>query len=82
VPGFAAARRAKLSRFLLKQEGEHIGLVGHMPHLGEIAAWLVGSKKARIELAKSGVARLRCGDAPGKGMAMLRWLVTLVWYGE
>ena len=34
-----------------------------MPHLAEIAAWLIGSKKAQLELAKSGVACLHCGDA-------------------
>ncbi len=72
----------KLSRFLLKQTGERVGLVGHMPHLAEVAAWLVGSKKAQIEIAKSGVACLSCGDAPGKGMAVLNWLVTPEWYGE
>jgi hypothetical protein len=53
-----------------------------MPHLGELAAWLIGSKKAQVELAKSGVACLRCGDAPGKGMAVLQWLVTPAWYGD
>jgi phosphohistidine phosphatase len=70
----------KLSRFLLKQEGERIGLVGHMPHLGEVAAWLIGSKKAQIEIAKAGVVLLHCGDAPGKGLAVLRWVVTPEWY--
>jgi phosphohistidine phosphatase len=72
----------KLCRFLLKQEGEQIGLVGHMPHLGELAAWLIGSKKVQIEIAKTGVVCLRCGDAPGKAMAALQWLVTPEWYGE
>jgi len=72
----------KLSRFLLKQEGEHMGLVGHMPHLAEVAAWLIGSKKAQIDIAKAGVACLSCGDAAGKGMAVLRWLVTPDWYGD
>jgi phosphohistidine phosphatase len=72
----------KLSRFLIKQEGERFGLVGHMPHLAEVAAWLVGSKKAQIEIAKAGVAYLHCGDAPGKGLAVLQWLVTPDWYGQ
>jgi phosphohistidine phosphatase len=76
------ARPRKLSRFLLKQEGAKIGLVGHMPHLGDFAAWLIGSKKAQVELAKSGVALLRCGEAPGKGMGVLQLLVTPEWYGE
>jgi phosphohistidine phosphatase len=70
----------KLSRFLLKQEGEHIGLVGHVPHLAEVATWLIGSKKAQIDIAKAGVALLHCGDAPGKGLAILQWLVTPEWY--
>jgi phosphohistidine phosphatase len=70
----------KLSRFLLKQEGERVGLVGHMPHLAEIAAWLIGSKKAQIDIAKSGVLCLHCGDATGKGLAELQWLVTPAWY--
>jgi phosphohistidine phosphatase len=72
----------KLSRFLLKQPGERVGLVGHMPHLADVAAWLIGSKKAQIEIAKSGVVCLTCGDAPGKGMATLQWVVTPAWYGE
>ena len=70
----------KLSRFLLKQEGEHIGLVGHMPHLAELAAWLIGGKKSQIEIAKSGVLCLHFGDATGKGLAELQWLVTPAWY--
>jgi phosphohistidine phosphatase len=70
----------KLSRFLLKQEGERIGLVGHMPHLADVAAWLIGSKKAQLDIAKAGVLYLRCGDAPGKGLAVLQWLVTPDWY--
>ncbi len=72
----------KLSRFLLKQDGEHVGLVGHMPHLAEVAAWLIGSKKAQIEIAKAGVACLHCGDAPGKGMAVLTALITPEWYRD
>jgi phosphohistidine phosphatase len=70
----------KLSRFLLKQDGERVGLVGHMPHLADFTAWLIGSKKAQIEIAKSGVVCLHFGDAPGKGLAVLHWLVTPEWY--
>jgi phosphohistidine phosphatase len=70
----------KLSRFLLKQQGERVGLVGHMPHLAELAAWLIGSKKAQLDIAKSGVVCLHCGEATGKGLAELQWLVTPAWY--
>jgi phosphohistidine phosphatase len=70
----------KLARFLLKQEAKRVGLVGHMPHLGNVAAWLIGDKDVEIELAKAGVAFVRCGEAPGKGLGTLRWLVTPEWY--
>jgi len=72
----------KLSRFLLKQGGEKVGLVGHMPHLGMIAGWLIGEKNVQIDLAKAGVAYIRCEEAPGKGLGVLEWLVTPEWYGE
>jgi phosphohistidine phosphatase len=70
----------KLSRFLLKQEGEQIGLVGHMPDLATFAGWLLGDKKLPIEIAKAGVVHLTCGDMPGKGLASLVSLVTPEWY--
>ena len=70
----------KLSKFLLKSAGKKIGLVGHMPHLAEFAAWLLGGKGAQIDLAKSGIALITCGDLPIKGMGTLQWLVTPEWY--
>ena len=75
-----SSRPRKLSRFLLKQDGERVGLVGHMPHLAEVTAWLIGSKKAQIDIAKCGVVCLHFGNAPGKGLAALQWLVTPAWY--
>lgn len=70
----------KLSKYLLKTGGEKIGLVGHMPHLGEYAAWLLGNKKFQIEIAKAGVALVTCGELPAKGIGSLQWLVTPEWY--
>ena len=70
----------KLSKFLLKAGSEKMGLVGHMPHLGEFAGWLLGAKKAQIDFAKSGIALITCGDLPSKGMGELQWLVTPDWY--
>jgi phosphohistidine phosphatase len=70
----------KLSKYLMKSSGEKLGLVGHMPHLGEFAGWLLGTKKAQIEIAKSGIAMITCGDLPGKGLGELQWLVTPDWY--
>ena len=69
----------KLSKTLLKSGGEKIGLVGHMPQLGEFAAWLLGYKKAQIEFAKGGAAMITCGDLPCKGYGALEWLVTPEW---
>jgi phosphohistidine phosphatase len=70
----------KLSKILLKTGGEKIGLVGHMPHLGEYAAWLLGNKKFEIEIAKAGIALITCGELPAKGLGSLQWLVTPEWY--
>jgi phosphohistidine phosphatase len=70
----------KLARFLRQAGGGAVALVGHQPDLGEHVAWLIGSKKAHIEMEKAGVAALRCGE-PRRGGAMLVWLVTPEWFG-
>jgi phosphohistidine phosphatase len=76
------ARRKKLAKFLMAQEAEAIGLVGHMPDLGEFAAWLLGSKKVHLGLAKAGVALVRCDGSPIKGNGSLIWMVTPEWLKE
>lgn len=70
----------KLNRFLLKQGGDRVGLVGHMPDLADFLGWLIGGKKAHIELAKAGIAYVQCGEAPGKRLGALRWLSVPQWY--
>ncbi|MBI2804105.1 MAG: phosphohistidine phosphatase SixA [Planctomycetes bacterium] len=70
----------KLGKYLLKSAGEKLGLVGHMPDLGEFAGWLLGEKKMQIDFAKAGVAFINCADFPGKGLGDLKWLVTPEWY--
>lgn len=57
-----------------------LALVGHQPDLAEFAAWLIGSRKARLDLAKGGVAFINCGDGISKGCGTLEWLVTPEWY--
>ncbi len=74
-------RPKKLSRSLRESSGNAVGLVGHMPDLGVYAAWLIGSKKAQIDLAKAGVAYITCPDRPRKGDGTLVWLVTPEWVG-
>ena len=70
----------KLAKFLRKLGGDHVGLVGHLPHIAHWACWLLGAKKAHIEMAKAGIAFIACGDGPGKGRGALQWLVTPAWF--
>lgn len=72
-------KRRKLSRFLEQLGSQRIGMVGHQPDLGAYAGWLIGSRKARIELSKGGIACLRCPDGPDKGGGTLNWLLTPKW---
>src|SRR5262245_42487168 len=76
APGF---KPKKLSRFLRDLSADTVGLVGHMPDLGEYAGWLIGSRKAAIDLAKAGTACITCSDGPRKGKGTLIWLVTPEW---
>jgi len=76
------ARFKKVARFLLALEGERIGLVGHAPDLGRWAGFLIGSKKAQIDMPKAGVAFIQCPENPGKGLGMLEWLIGPDWYME
>jgi len=71
----------RLARFLRGLSADAVALVGHQPDLGEWAAWLIGSKKAHIDLAKAGIALIRCPDGPRKGGGTLVWLVTPDWFG-
>jgi phosphohistidine phosphatase len=72
----------KTTRFLRNLDGSGLAVVGHMPDLAAYAAWLIGSKKAQVELAKSGVARVRFEGRPGKGEGVLVWVVTPEWYSD
>jgi phosphohistidine phosphatase len=72
-------KRRKVSRFLRDQANEVIAIVGHMPDLNQYAAWLIGSKKAEIEIDKGGVALIGCTDGPRRGGGSLKWLVTPGW---
>jgi phosphohistidine phosphatase len=52
-----------------------IGLVGHEPMLGELAARLIGSRHA-IEFKKGAVCRIDIDDLPPTGPGDLRWMLT------
>ncbi len=70
----------KTTRFLRGLDGTALGVVGHMPDLAVYAAWLIGSKKAQVEIAKAGLARIRFESRPGKGQGVLAWLIPPEWY--
>jgi phosphohistidine phosphatase SixA len=50
-----------------------------MPDLNDYAGWLIGSKKAQVDLAKAGIACVHFEDEPDKGAGVLTWLVTPQW---
>jgi phosphohistidine phosphatase len=77
-----AGKRRKLTRFLRALDGTSLALVGHMPDLGFYAGWLIGSKKAQLDLAKAGVARVHFEARPGKDQGLLEWLVGPDWYAH
>jgi phosphohistidine phosphatase len=76
------ARRKKLARCLRALGVESVGLVGHMPDLGDFTAWLLGDKSMQIDLAKAGVVHVQCSQPPDKGAAALVWMITPEWLGS
>jgi phosphohistidine phosphatase len=78
VPG---GKRRKLTRFLRGLEGQTLALVGHMPDLGLYAAWLIGSRKAQLEIAKAGLACVHFEARPDKDQGVLTGLFAPDWYG-
>lgn len=67
-----------LYRRLSKLKGESsILLVGHEPYLSELISELIsGSKKSRILLKKSGMAKVAIDSFTPKASGQLRWLLT------
>jgi phosphohistidine phosphatase len=61
---------------LARLEGRRrLALVGHEPGLGELAAFLTGSRRA-IPLRKGGVCRIDVHHPLGRACGVLVWLVT------
>ncbi len=70
----------KLARVLGDLTEGAVGLVGHQPDLCTHLGWLIGSKKAQLDLAKAGVAAVTTHGGVGKSAGVLRWLVTPEWF--
>jgi phosphohistidine phosphatase SixA len=64
---------------LTGQGSAAVAVVGHMPHLGGFAAWLLGAKDVELDMAKAGVAYFVCPEVVDKGSGKLTWLVTPEW---
>jgi phosphohistidine phosphatase len=75
-------KRRKLVKLLRDLGGTAVAVVGHQPDLGDLAAWLIGSKKARIDFAKAGVAQITFADSPDKGAGTLVGLMAPEWFGD
>ena len=52
-----------------------IALVGHEPDIGELAARLIGSRRA-IEFKKGAICRIDLDEIPPNGPGQLRWFLT------
>ncbi|HLJ93467.1 MAG TPA: phosphohistidine phosphatase SixA [Gemmataceae bacterium] len=74
-------KRRKLSRVVSELGSDTVALVGHQPDLGRYIAWLIGSKKTQLDLAKAGVAHVVCEKDLGKGEGALALLVAPEWLG-
>jgi phosphohistidine phosphatase len=74
------ARPRKLARFLRSLNKQRIGLVGHAPHLPHFAAWIIGGKKAQLDIAKAGVVFITCEGEARKGQGTLHWMVGPEWF--
>lgn len=62
----------------LKTQGERevVVAVGHEPHLGNLATWLMcGAEDSRVEMKKGGACLLVFDKRPKKGTGTLRWLM-------
>jgi phosphohistidine phosphatase SixA len=72
-------RPKRVARYLEKLGETSVALVGHQPSLGWFLAWLIGSKKARVDLEKCGFALVSCEEFE-KGGGMLKWIITPDWF--
>jgi phosphohistidine phosphatase len=72
-------KRRKLTRYLRGLRAQSLAIVGHNPDLNRYTAWLIGSKKGQLDLAKAGIACIHFDDAPHAGEGVLTWMVTPEW---
>jgi phosphohistidine phosphatase len=71
--------RKALSKYVRGVAADAVAVVGHQPDLGDYAGWLVGSKKAHVEIAKAGFAHITFDDGVRKGEGVLLSLLSPDW---
>ncbi len=75
--GPAGDRESTLAWLLEQGENETVALVGHEPHLGLLASWLLAAPLNHfVEFKKGGACLLAWPDSPAAGTAWLSWAVT------
>ena len=63
----------------MQEQGENdtLAVVGHEPHLGLLASWLLAAPFNHfVEFEKGGACLLAWGDYPAAGNALLKWALT------
>ncbi len=73
------ASRKQLAKHLRRLAADSVAVIGHEPDLSRFLSWLIGSKRAQIELAKGGMASVICEEPPRKKAGRLEWLLTPAW---
>jgi phosphohistidine phosphatase len=76
VPQLAPEHPVEVLLPWLRQQdpGAVVALVGHDPHLGFLAGWLLtGRHQSFVELKKGAACLLEFDDPPAAGDAILRW---------
>jgi phosphohistidine phosphatase len=60
-----------------QRSAQVVAVVGHEPHLGVLATWLMtGLSESRIALRKGGACLLEFASRPDNGAAVLQWALT------
>jgi len=73
------SKRRRLTRQLRDMGCPVLLVVGHEPGLSRYAAWLIGGRKADLQLTKAGVVRIDFESTIGKRGGSLRWLLPHEW---
>lgn len=78
-----AAPRAVLAWLRTQPADATLALVGHEPDLGQLASWLLSSRKTGfVQFKKGAAALIEFAGAPAAGKGTLVWLLTAAQLSE